>query len=86
MEITLAARHVLIMTLLVASPFLGIGLLVGILISLIQAGTRMNDLTLHFVPRFLAVALMIALAGSWVGTRMMGFIQDSAIQMVTNLD
>ncbi|HEY5208133.1 MAG TPA: flagellar biosynthetic protein FliQ [Stellaceae bacterium] len=85
LDITLAARHVLVLTLLFVSPFLGIGLVVGVAVSLIQAGTRMNDMTLHFVPRLLAVMLMIALAGTWVGSRMTNYFREAAAQMVTTL-
>lgn len=85
-EITVAARHVLVMTLLLVSPFLGIGLAVGVAISLFQAGTRMNDMTLHFVPRLLAVMLLIALAGAWLGGRMTDYVRDSAAAMVTTLE
>jgi flagellar biosynthetic protein FliP len=85
-EITLAARHVLVMTLLFVSPFLGVGLAIGVLVSLFQAGTRMNDMTLHFVPRLLAVTVVIALAGAWIGSRMTSYVRDSAAAMVTTLD
>lgn len=85
-EITVAARHVLVLTLLFVSPFLGVGLAVGVVVSLFQAGTRMNDMTLHFVPRLLAVMFMIALAGAWIGSRMTGYVRDSATAMVTTLD
>ena len=86
LEITLAARHVMVLTLLFVSPFLGVGLLIGVLVSLFQAGTRMNDLTLHFVPRLLAVMLMIAVAGAWIGSRMTNYVRDSAAAMVTTLE
>lgn len=85
-EITLAARHVLLMTLLLVSPFLGVGLAIGLLVSLFQAGTRMNDLTLHFVPRFLAVMLVLAIAGTWMGVRMADYVRQSAIEMATTLE
>lgn len=85
-EIMMASRHVLILTLLIVSPFLGAGLVVGLAVSLFQAGTRMNDLTLHFVPRLLAVMLVIAIAGAWVGAKMTGFARKSAVAMVTALE
>jgi flagellar biosynthesis protein FliQ len=85
-EITIAARHMLTMTLLLVSPFLGLGLAIGVLVSLVQAGTRMNDLTLHFVPRIFAVILVIAIAGSWMGARMEGYFRDAASAAVTTLE
>ena len=86
LEITLAARHVLVLTLLFVSPFLGAGLVVGVLVSLFQAGTRMNDLTLNFVPRFIILILVIAVTGAWIGSRMTGYVRDSAAAMVTTLE
>jgi len=86
LDITLAARHLLVVALLVVSPFLGAGLLVGVLVSLFQAGTRMNDLTMHFVPRLLAIMLVIAVAGAWVGGRMTDYVRDAAAAMVTTLE
>jgi flagellar biosynthetic protein FliQ len=85
-EITIAARQVLVLTLLFVSPFLGVGLAIGVLVSLFQAGTRMNDMTLHFVPRLLAVMFMIVFAGAWIGSRMTNYVRDSAAAMVTTLD
>ncbi|HEX4112997.1 MAG TPA: flagellar biosynthetic protein FliQ [Stellaceae bacterium] len=85
-EITVAAQHVLVLTLLFVSPFLGVGLAIGVLVSLFQAGTRMNDMTMHFVPRLLAVMLMIVLAGAWIGSRMTDYVRDSATAMVTTLE
>jgi flagellar biosynthesis protein FliQ len=85
-EVTLAARHVLLMTLLLVSPFLGLGLIVGLFVSLFQAGTRMNDLTLHFVPRMLAIMLVLAVAGTWMAARMASYVRNSAIEMVTDLE
>jgi flagellar biosynthetic protein FliQ len=86
LEIVLAAQHVLSLTLLLVSPFLGAALIIGLLVSIIQAGTRMNDMTLHFVPRFLAVVLMIAVLGAWMANRMSGYVHESAAAMVSSLE
>lgn len=86
LEITLAARHVMVLTLMFATPFLAAGLVVGVLVSLFQAGTRMNDLTLHFVPRLIVVMLVIAMAGTWIGAHMLNYVRDSASAMVTTLE
>jgi flagellar biosynthesis protein FliQ len=85
-DIALASRHMLLLTLLFVSPFLGAGLVAGILVSLVQAATRMNDMTLHFVPRFVAALLVIALTGSWIGARMIGYFEDQAVQIATVRD
>jgi flagellar biosynthetic protein FliQ len=53
-------------TALIAGPILAITLLVGLLISIFQALTQINEATLTFVPKILVVALIIILAGPWM--------------------
>ncbi len=52
--------------LLIASPILLVAVLVGLLISIFQATTSIQDQTLTFVPKILAVLLMMAFFGSWM--------------------
>jgi flagellar biosynthetic protein FliQ len=74
-----AAREMMSVTLLLVSPFLLAAVVASLGIGLLQASTRMNDLTLSFVPRFLAVLLMIYVAASWAGARMTGYIERAAV-------
>jgi flagellar biosynthesis protein FliQ len=53
-------------TALIAGPILAITLLIGLLISIFQALTQINEATLTFVPKILVVALIIILAGPWM--------------------
>lgn len=50
-------------TLLMAGPLLGAALLIGLLVSLFQAATQINEMTLSFIPKILAVFLTLAIAG-----------------------
>ena len=52
--------------LMVAGPLLSIGLLVGLLISILQATTQIQEQTLVFVPKLLAVGLTLLGFGSWM--------------------
>jgi len=79
-----AGQRAVIEAFILISPLLATVLGVGVLISIIQAGTRLTDLTLGFVPRFLAVLLATALAGSWAGTRLIDFFQHSAVVASAN--
>ncbi len=72
-----AAREMAMITLLMVSPFLLIAIVASLVVGLLQASTRMNDLTLSFVPRFLAVLLTIYLTSSWVAGRMTAYIERS---------
>jgi len=59
-------RHALFTVVLVASPMLGLGLLVGLIIGILQAATSVNEMTLTFVPKLVAVGLGIAFFGPWM--------------------
>ena len=72
-------REALMIALLVSAPILGAGLLVGLVISLMQAVTQVQEQTLAFVPKIVAMVLVSALLLSWIGmqvgefaTRMFG--------------
>ncbi len=59
-------RHALYITLLVASPMLLFGLAIGLLIGIFQAVTQINEMTLVFVPKILAVSLAIVIFLPWM--------------------
>jgi flagellar biosynthetic protein FliQ len=69
------AREMLTMTLMLVSPFLAAAVLSSLVVGLLQAGTRVNDLTLSFVPRFAAVLLVIYIAASWALGQLTGYIE-----------
>jgi len=74
-----AAREMMTFALLLATPFLAAAVLASLLVGLFQAATRMNDLTLSFVPRFFAVLLVVYLTASWAGTRFTACIERAAM-------
>lgn len=78
-EILTFAREMLVMALLLVSPFLAVAVAATFVMGLLQATTRMNDLTLSFVPRFVAVMLMVYVAASWAAAHMTGYIERSAV-------
>ena len=59
------ARHALWTTVLVCAPLLAIALAVGLVIGVIQAATSVNEATLSFIPKLLALALALLVFGSW---------------------
>ncbi|HHX51564.1 MAG TPA: flagellar biosynthesis protein FliQ [Clostridia bacterium] len=67
------AREALVLALLLAAPALGLGLLVGLVISIFQATTQIQEQTLTFVPKIVAVLLSLLLFGSWMLTTLMDF-------------
>lgn len=66
-------RHAIEVTLLVAAPMLGLGLVVGILISLFQAVTQIQEMTLVFVPKIVAVMVAIIVFAPWMIRMLVAF-------------
>ncbi|QGP92853.1 Bacterial export protein, family 3 [Neomoorella glycerini] len=60
------AREALTTALLLAAPALGLSLVVGVGISILQATTQIQEQTLTFVPKIVAVILGMLLLGSWM--------------------
>lgn len=75
------AQSGLITALLVAAPILGVVLLLGLVVSLLQAVTGLQEPTLSFVPKLLAVAAVLFLLGPWMLAQLTGF----AAELVTHL-
>lgn len=66
-------REALLMSLILSAPILGAGLLVGLVISLLQAVTQVQEQTLAFVPKIVAMVLVSILLLGWMGTQLSGF-------------
>ena len=59
-------REALTVTLMVAAPMLLFGLVIGLIISIFQAVTQINEMTLTFVPKILAVSLALLIFLPWM--------------------
>jgi flagellar biosynthesis protein FliQ len=59
-------RHALEMTLMLAAPLLLTALAVGLAVGIFQAATQINEMTLSFIPKLLAMAAVLALTGPWM--------------------
>ncbi len=68
-------QDALIMMLMVSAPVLGVVLVVGLLISLFQAVTQINEATLAFVPKLIAAIAVFAMAGPWMLTTLVEYIR-----------
>jgi flagellar biosynthetic protein FliQ len=68
-----AGRDALMLTLFLAGPILVVGLVVGVVISVFQAATQVNELTLAYVPKILAVFATVALLGPWMIGMIVGY-------------
>jgi len=70
------ASKIFVITLKLAGPVLGTTLLVGVLVSLLQAVTQVQEMTVTFVPKMIAVALVLLLLGSWMIHSMVDFSHE----------
>jgi len=73
-EVTAIASSALYLVIKVAAPVLLISLVVGLLISIFQTVTSIQEQTLTFVPKIVAVFLSLILLGNWMLTEMSGFM------------
>lgn len=65
----------MMVALTIAGPILLVTLAVGLLISIFQAATQINEMTLSFIPKLLAVGLTLILLGPWLINKLVDYIQ-----------
>jgi len=59
-------QHALYVAILVAAPLLLTALAVGLLVGVIQAATQINEMTLSFIPKLIAMAVVALITGPWM--------------------
>ena len=64
------------MTLLLAAPMLLVALVVGLLVGVFQAATQINEMTLSFIPKLIAMAATMAIAGPWMLKLIVGYTRE----------
>jgi flagellar biosynthetic protein FliQ len=69
------ARDAIATTIIISAPILILVLAIGLVISILQAVTQIQEQTLTFVPKILAVLISIALIGTWMLHTMVSFAQ-----------
>jgi flagellar biosynthetic protein FliQ len=70
-----AGQQGLWMLLVVSAPVLLIVLVVGLVVSVFQAATQINEATLSFVPKIVAAVAVLAIAGPWMMTTLVEYLQ-----------
>ncbi|MDB5867086.1 MAG: fliQ [Betaproteobacteria bacterium] len=68
-------REALELTLLISAPLLLTALAVGLLISVFQAATQINEMTLSFIPKLLGVFVAIVISGPWILQMLIDYTQ-----------
>lgn len=75
------AQQALMTVMLVAAPMLGLGLAVGLMVSVFQATTSINEQTLAFIPKIIAVFVAILIFGPWMLRIMVGFVTEVFVNL-----
>ncbi len=73
------------MALIVGGPVILITFLVGLLISIFQAATQINEMTLTFIPKIAATLLAMIIFGSWIFRKLVDFTQEILTMILTLL-
>ena len=73
-EVTAIASSALFLVINVAAPVLLVSLVIGLIVSIFQAVTSIQEQTLTFVPKILAVFLALIVLGNWMLSEMSGFM------------
>ena len=60
------AREALTVAVMVAAPLLVVALVTGVLVGILQAATQINEMTLSFIPKLLAMVITLLAAGPWM--------------------
>lgn len=69
-------REAMMMTLYIVGPILAIGMVIGLVISLVQAVTQIQEPTLTFVPKIFAMAIAIVVVMPWMFTRLVDYTRQ----------
>ena len=75
------AREAMELTLIISLPMMGVGLAVGVALSIFQAATQIQDATLSLVPKLIAMFVALILAFPWIMDKMMTYTTN----LLTNL-
>ena len=70
------ATQAMSLALKISMPLLGVGLVVGVLISIIQAVTSIQEQTLAFIPKVVAMAVVLVVGGPWMLNQLLSYTAE----------
>ncbi|HET6508884.1 MAG TPA: flagellar biosynthesis protein FliQ [Baekduia sp.] len=70
------ATQAMSLALKISIPLLGVGLVIGVLISVIQAVTSIQEQTLSFIPKVLAMAIVLVVGGPWMLNQLLSYTTE----------
>ncbi|KAA1012408.1 flagellar biosynthesis protein FliQ [Paraburkholderia panacisoli] len=77
------AHQAMYVGLVLAAPLLLVALVIGLVVSLFQAATQINESTLSFIPKLLAIAVTLVIAGPWMLTTMLDYLRHTLTSIPT---
>ncbi len=78
-QVLAAGQGGLYMLLMVSAPLLLVVMVVGLVVSIVQAATQINEATLSFVPKVVAAVAVLAVAGPWMMTTLVEYLQRTLL-------
>ena len=82
-QVFTVGQQALAVLLMVSAPMLLTILVVGLVVSLLQAATQLNEATLSFVPKIIAAVAVLMIAGPWMMTTLVEFLQRTLLSIPT---
>lgn len=69
-------RHAMEITLMVGAPMLVVALIIGLAVSIFQAATQINEMTLSFIPKLVGIFIAMVVAGPWMLSVMLDYMRE----------
>ncbi len=75
-DVTAVAAKAIWVTLQLGGPVLIVGLLLGLVVSIFQAVTQIQEQSLSFIPKIIGTAVVIVVAGPWMLNQLLGYTEE----------
>lgn len=69
-------RHAMEVTLMIAAPMLLVALIIGLIVSIFQAATQINEQTLSFIPKLVGIFVALVVAGPWMLSVILDYMRE----------
>ncbi|MEI7567904.1 MAG: flagellar biosynthesis protein FliQ [Alcaligenaceae bacterium] len=69
-------RHAMEITVMISAPLLLVALIIGLIISIFQAATQINEQTLSFIPKLVGILLALVVAGPWILSVLSDYLRE----------
>ncbi|MBC3811181.1 MULTISPECIES: flagellar biosynthesis protein FliQ [Undibacterium] len=82
-SVMMLGRQAIEVTLLVSAPMLLVALVIGLLVSIFQAATQINETTLSFIPKLVGIFVTLIIAGPWMLTILTDYMRQAFTSIAT---